>query len=161
MLLVSCSSLPEPLSVDEHLSRLVIAEQLWRSHNITSYQYREKSDGRSDDPYNPFSKVFSKSQKEPNVDDLLGVIIKIKDSEYLSSYYENDPDYDAMYFGGFDKAFMGVRETLDHMKNESGLYLEVDYHPQYGFPTRIISRQYKDNRLISIGFLYIDQYQIN
>lgn len=157
---ISCSSLPTPISTAEHFARLTQAEQRWQALQISDYQYRSKSYGRSDNPYNPFPKVFSKSQKEPNPAELPSVIIQIKNNSYHYSYYENDPEYEAHHFGGFSKLFKSIRETLEHMQTEPGMSLEVDYHPVYGFPTRMVSRQYQDDRLISISFSYIDEYQV-
>lgn len=158
--ITACQSIPTAPELDLHLARLTAAEKLWLSHKITDYQYRSKSDGRTDNPYNPFPKVFSKSQKEPDVDALIGAIIQIKNNAYISSYYENDPDYEAHHFGGFNKAFKAIRETLGVMQTESGLFLEVEYHPAYGFPTRMVSKQFSGKRLVSISFSYNDQFQL-
>ncbi len=160
LFLIACSSIPPASNLDEHDSRLTVAENLWQSKKITDYQYRSKSSGRSDNPYNPFPKVFSKSQKEPDVEKLIGAIIQIKNNTYSYSYYENDPGYEANYYGGFNKAFKSIREMLEVMKSEPGLFLEVDYHPIYGYPTRMVSRQYSENRLVSISFDYNDQFQV-
>ncbi len=160
LLLTACSSLPEPTTVEQELARLNQAEQRWQSQQVSDYQYRSKSFGRSDNPYNPFPKVFSKSQAEPDLESLPGVIIQIKNNSYHYSYYENDQDYEAHHFGGFNKLFNSIREMLEQMRSEPDLYIEVDFHPVYGYPAHMVSRQYEGDRLVSISFSYNDQFQV-
>lgn len=159
--LVGCASLPEQVDLDKQLAQLNVAENVWRSQAVTEYQYRSKSFGRSDNPYSPFPVIFSKSNKEPDVDKLIGAIIVIKNGEYSGSYYETDPSYEAHHFGGFNKMFMGIRETIRNLRSETNTSIEVDYHSEYGFPTRITSKQYKKNKLTSISFEYVDQFQVD